>query len=109
MSRRQPTLGYPSKSAAALALWRQGLLQREIATQLNVKPGTVGALISHAKSLERGTRQQQLQVTLDKTSRMALANAAIACGIDANTLLQRLLRSLPQAQTQHAPEEGKQL
>lgn len=98
MSKLQPALGYPSKSAAALALWRKGLLQREIAIQLNVKPGTVGALIGHAAAMERSARRDQLRVTLDRQSRMALAEAASARGVDANTLLARMLQMLARSE-----------
>jgi hypothetical protein len=45
MSGPVPTLGYPSKSQAAIALCAQGLSHRQIAEKIGVDPTAVGALL----------------------------------------------------------------
>lgn len=54
MASRQPTLGYPSKTAAVLALRKQGLSTRGIAHKLFIAPSSVSALeASHARTMHR--------------------------------------------------------
>lgn len=44
MPRRQPILGYPSKTAAVVALTADGVATRDIAARLGISVAAVGAL-----------------------------------------------------------------
>jgi hypothetical protein len=49
MSGPKPCLGYPSRTAAVLALRDQGLTQAAIAAKIGIAPGTVSALECSAR------------------------------------------------------------
>lgn len=49
----QPTLGYPSKSAAIIGLRREGLTEREISVKLGIKPNTVTSMECRARQREK--------------------------------------------------------
>lgn len=94
MSNAHPVLGYPTKSEAAWALWRQGLRQGAIAEQLGVKENTVGNLIRHGRALSRKTKSFRKTDSLDGKTRYRLQAAAQKRGIDTRTLVNRLLTAL---------------
>lgn len=62
MTRARPCLGYPSRSAAILALKAKGQTEREIAQRLGIKPNTVSSLAARHRA--RATTTLVLSVNL---------------------------------------------
>ncbi len=94
MSNAHPVLGYPTKSEAAWALWKQGLRQSAIAEQLGVKENSVGNLIRHGRALGRANKSFRKTDSLDGVTRRRIAAAAEERGLDTRTLVNRLLKAL---------------
>lgn len=84
-----PTLGYPSKTAAVIALSGEGKSAREIATLLGERPGDVRRIRNQARRDQRGRRfaeitadvaeelqahAQRRSVTINKLAQIILIN-----------------------------------
>jgi len=97
MGSAKPTLGYPSRTDAVLALRRQGLDDVEIAQRIGIRRGTVGALACSAE--RRSDRQRRPAETNGRTVVFpidvldALAPHAAARDISPNELARRLVET----------------
>lgn len=99
MVNAKPTLGYPSRTDAALALEGQGMPIREIAARMGVTTGTVHALLN--SGARRGTSQfkrhgarqrpDHRTVVFEVETLSALALHAERRGISTNALVRRLV------------------
>lgn len=90
MSRAKPTLGYPSRTAAILALRAKGFTNQEIAEQIGIQPCTVGALLTsyrHTAAARQGRRTVQVGADLYGELRLQAARRGIA----ADELIQRII------------------
>lgn len=90
MGKAKPTLGYPSRTACAVALHNQGVHYTEIGRRMGVRPATAAALISGAKQ-KRPSVDGQKTVCVDDDVLAALRPAAIRRGITVNALCRQLL------------------
>lgn len=92
MSGPVPTLGYRSRSAAAVALRGQGFSHAEIGRRIGVRTHVVGALIaSGLRARHPLPPVEQLVVTLDTATGAGLCPAAQARGISLGQLASRIL------------------
>lgn len=95
MGGRKPTLGYPSRSAAVIALQSEGLTTREIADRIGISHKNVISLsISAMGAKKRATRPTEsfgrtIVFPIDILGR--LAPYAAARGISTNELVRRLI------------------
>lgn len=88
-----PTLGYKSRTDAALDLKRQGKSLREIADLLGVPSTTVSALLSSAKR-QRDHVENNATVVVPKHVLRALCPAAERRAIHVHELVRRLLETI---------------
>ena len=96
----QPTLGYPTKHAAAKALRAKGLKPREIAALLGVSPSAAYQLLIYDKTRKRAPAGAQrwresgrTSLCLGKRLTHALTPAAQARGLSVTQLARRLLQA----------------
>ncbi len=90
MGAPKPTLGYPSRTACALALQAKGMHYKAIARQMGIKDSTVGALLSGAKR-KRPSVENQRTVYIDVDVLDALRPAADRRGLSVNKLCRQLI------------------
>ena len=90
MGKAKPCLGYPSRTAAALALQAEGKNYREIANIIGISLSAASALLSGAKN-KRPSVDTQKTVCVDNDVLEALRPAAIRRGISVNKLCRDLL------------------
>lgn len=93
MATAKPTLGYPTRTDAAIALRAKGMDDRTIAKNLGIQTKNVSALISSRKNLKRPTNNQHT-MALDSEILAALRPAAIRRGISVNKLCRDLLATI---------------
>lgn len=93
MGKAKPSLGYPSRTAAALALDAQGLNYKQIAAKIGCSPSSASALISGAKNPRRSVELQRT-VCVEIEVLDALRTAAIRRGISVNKLCRDLLATI---------------
>jgi hypothetical protein len=96
----QPTLGYPTKHAAAKALRARGLKPQEIAGRLGVSASAVYQLLIYDKAKKRSPAGSQrwretgrTSLWLGKRLTHALTPAAQARGLSVAQLARRLLQA----------------
>lgn len=94
MPRPEPCLGYPSRSAAVLALRERGLSHHQIAARTGIPVENIGALYHSARRSRDGVRSMPVQVATLK----ALAPAAEARGLTIAELVDRLLGAIADGQ-----------
>jgi transposase len=98
MSAPIPALGYPSRTAAALALKGDGLRNSEIADRLGIEKKKVDALLSsvHANRYDRGTRKNQSSapITITIEHRQKLRSSAAQRGLTVDTLMCLLIERI---------------
>lgn len=82
----KPTLGYPTRTAAVMALYEQGLRTSQVAERIGISDATVAAL---AHSARRASKAHRLSIPAGLYSR--LQAAAHARGVRAEDLAHRLL------------------
>ena len=90
MGKAKPCLGYPSRTAAALAMDAEGMNYREIANKIGISGSAASALISGAKN-KRPSVDGQKTVCIENDVLEALRPAAIRRGISVNKLCRDLL------------------
>ncbi|MCF6271599.1 MAG: hypothetical protein L3J37_00195 [Rhodobacteraceae bacterium] len=90
MGAAKPCLGYPSRTAAALALQAKGFGYKEIARQIGINDSAASALLSSAKR-KRPSIEHQRTVCVDADVLDALRPAATRRGISVNKLCRRLI------------------
>lgn len=88
MTAPKPTLGYHSRTAAVVALRRQGLSSAEIAERIGITPKIVMDLETSAARRKGGS------VALDARDFERLAPYAARRGIGAAKLAQRIIRAV---------------
>jgi len=93
MGRAKPCLGYPSRTAAALAMSAEGMNYKEIAHKIGINPGIASSLISGAKN-KRPSVERQKTVCIENEVLEALRPAAIRRGISVNKLCRDLLATI---------------
>lgn len=91
MGKAIPTLGYPSRTAAAVALREQGLKYDEIAVRMEVSTSAVSGLLSSAAS--RGNRAARTIVVPVEILEQ-LSPHAVLRGIRVNDLVRKILRCI---------------
>lgn len=98
---RIPALGYPSRTAAALALKLQGRSMREIADQLGIEPKNAAALVYSAERQKGGRRRRKRSwegvvrtVCIDRGDLEMLEPQAAKRGIHVNELVRRLIYTI---------------
>ena len=91
----KPTLGYPSRTAAVVALRQEGLDSQEIAHRIGISTATVAAL-EHSATRSQGRKNQTAEangrtvlLSLDAIER--LRPHASKRGITANELARRIV------------------
>ncbi len=88
MSAAKPCLGYPSRTAAALALKQRGYSLNEIAAKIGISPQTVGALLSSAKR-----RKDEQQISIQTDTLTALLKHASRRKIPVHELARQLIET----------------
>lgn len=90
-----PTLGYPCRSEAVMALIEQGLSQAEIATRIGIKPSTVAV---HCHYLRRGRGDRGYpkfaRIRIERDALAPLASHAAARGVTVDILARRILQAV---------------
>lgn len=96
MGAPKPTLGFPSRTAAAIALHSAGLSNREIADRMGIEQKNVYSLLAGKGAQKRATRPaEQLgrTVLFPNDILVRLGPAAHARGITVNELARRLVET----------------
>ena len=90
-----PTLGYPSRREAVMALIAQGLDRFEIAARIGIKPSTV-AVHCHYLRRGRGDRGHPkfAHVRIERDALAALASHAAERGVTVDILARRILQAV---------------
>ena len=88
MGGAKPTLGYPSRTAACVALNKRGLTDRQIADKIGIEPGTVAALRHSAR---RTGERSNFTINLSSEASSTLRMAATGRAIQSTTLIERLI------------------
>jgi hypothetical protein len=92
MAGRKPTLGYPSRTDAVLALQGDGLCDREIARRIGIEISTVAALAHSAGRRRRRPSEEYGRTVVFPTDVLdALKPHAAGRGISANELARRIV------------------
>lgn len=93
MSGHKPTLGYPSRTAAVVALRGQRLGTTEIAARIGIEPKTVIALeVSASRSKTRAEGSRTVLFSIDLLDR--LSPHAARRGVSANTLARQIVETV---------------
>ncbi len=93
MGAPKPTLGYPTRTDAVIALRKLNMTDVQIAEQLGIHPNTVSALIhSHKRKRQADELQRTVRVDIDAIEQ--LRPAAEARGIQPNELIRRLVATI---------------
>lgn len=101
MGRTKPTLGYPTRGAAVLAMLGKGWSRAEIAEELNICLPTVSTLAFQARGQESSPRRSDripvrtLQIPVGTLN--ALAPIAATRGMSANGLARLILETVVDA------------
>lgn len=85
----KPSLGYPSRTEAVLALRAQGIPQRAIAARLRISPSTVSALECAARK-----RSANRQIALPLNLWLDLHREAVARNTSIDSLTTALLSTI---------------
>jgi len=93
MGARKPTMGYPSRTAAVLALRGLGNTDQQIAEMIGIDRCTVSALACASK-YKRPIDLMQRTVRIDNDVLDALRPAAQVRGISVNQLCRRILSTI---------------
>ena len=93
MPRAKPTLGYPSRTAAVLAMRGEGMTMAAIAERIGISVQTVSAL-EHSAHWRRGTSGQQRTVVFPVEVLDQLIRPAADRGIGANELARRIVEAV---------------
>jgi hypothetical protein len=97
MGAPKPTLGYPSKTEAVLALAASGLTPRQIADRIDIELKNVVSLMISAngtkKRAKRPSEQQGRTVLFPIDTLYRLRAAAAARGITVNELARRIVET----------------
>mgnify|MGYP001796789334 CR=1 FL=1 len=95
MGKAKPTLGYPTRAAACVALHAQGLKHGEIGQKLGIAKGTVCALIASQKG-RRAEDFYQRTVRVDETVLSELKPHAKKRGLRVHQLVRELVHCVVQ-------------
>ena len=90
-----PTLGYPSRREAVMALTAQGLSQADIAARIGIRPSPV-AVHCHYLRRGRGDRGHPkfAHLRIERDALAALASHAAARGVTVDVLARRILQAV---------------
>jgi hypothetical protein len=88
MAKPIPTLGYPTRSAAVVALDEKGRSIDEIAAAIGIKPKQVSNLLYEAKS----SRNMRTNILVCKSVLRALEPHAFKRKLNSRTLAERILK-----------------
>lgn len=94
MSGRKPTLGYPSRTEAVLALRRQGLGTSVIAQRIGIAPKTVAALEDSAARSRELVRSGARTILFDPDLLRGLRPHAARRGTSVNEIARRILHAV---------------
>lgn len=94
MPRRKPTLGYPTRTAACMALNDQGLTSRQIADRIGIEQSTVAALIASGRGTNKPYDGNARTVVIEASALDALEPAAVRRGLSVNALVRRLIYTI---------------
>jgi hypothetical protein len=90
-----PTLGYPSRGEAVMALTAQGLDRFEIAARIGIKPGSVAVHQHYGKRgrIDRSTETCR-RVRIKRDALNALASHAAKLGLTVDSLARLILQAV---------------
>lgn len=90
----KPTLGYPSRTAAAIALRAAGLSTKEIASRIGVAPATVVSLEISGRRAREARPPDGVRLVIPQAVLDALDAPARRRGLTAGRLAVRILRTV---------------
>ena len=94
MAGRIPTLGYPSRTAAVMALLDQGLTIEEIAERIGISVHNVQNLIYYRQKIPRQKDGQAIAIRLNERLNSALAELATRRGVQPAEIATKILSTV---------------